>query len=51
MRNSMFQIEECLQNEDKALTKTKNTTINFGKMEITYLKIFFSAHKEDRERF
>ena len=47
MRYSMFQIEEFIQNEDKALTDTKNTTVNLGKGGDN----FFMVHIEDKERY
>ena len=43
----MFQIEECIQNDDKALKNTKNTTINLAKGGDN----FFMAHIEERERY
>ena len=47
MRHSMFQIEECIENDDKALINTKNTTINLSKGGDN----FFIAHIEERERY
>ena len=47
MRHSMFQIEECIENEDKALIYTKSTTINLSKGGDN----FFLAHIEDKDRY
>ena len=47
MRHSMFWIEECIENDDKALTKTKNTTNALSKEG----KHFFMAHIENNERY
>ena len=43
----MFQIEECIQNEDKALKNTKNTTIVLCKGGDN----FFTAHIENKKRY
>ena len=47
MRYSMFMIEECIENEDKALTKTRNTTINLSNGGDN----FFRAHIEAKKRY
>ena len=47
MRHSFYIVEEYIENEDKALTKTKNTTINLSKEGVN----FFIAHIENNERY
>jgi hypothetical protein len=47
MRFSMFNVEECIQNEDLELTNTKNTTIALAKGGDS----FFMAHIGDKEGY
>jgi hypothetical protein len=47
MRHSFFQIEECIENEDLGLTKTKNTTVILSKGGDN----FFTAHIENKKRY
>ena len=43
----MFQIEECIQNEDLELTSTKNTTVVLSKGGDN----FFTAHIENKKQY
>jgi hypothetical protein len=43
----MFSIEECIENNDKALINSKNTTSIFNKEGGN----FFIAHIQDKERY
>jgi hypothetical protein len=47
MRHSMYMVEEYIQNEDKALIYTKNTTINLSKGGNN----FFIAHIREKKRY
>ena len=47
MRHSMFQIEECIENEESGLTNTKNTTVVLSKGGDN----FFTAHIENKKRY
>ena len=47
MRHSFKLVEEYFQNDDKALTNTKSTTIALDEGGAN----FFIAHVEDRERY